>query len=372
MSLPGDVAISIERLEKGRLQNVDALRGLAAFLVVFQHLASGAADKYFPGTLAARWIYDLTNQYCDPGRIGVVAFFAVSGFVIPFSFGSERPVRKFLLSRFFRLYPAYWLSLAFATGLSMLLITDPVSEKQVLANVTMLQTWLHQKDVVGAYWTLALEELFYGLCVIVFLTGYLTSARYAITASLAFALIALALGLVHARYGTNVPMAVPLSLAVMHLGIVMRLAKLEGSAVARRWLPTLAVVTLGIIFVALWLGYPSVAGHGKSARVAQCISYFIAFALFFAFIFRVRDRPSLLAMAGGISYSVYLFHQPVIHMMLVLVPSGGAAWLAVYLGGSLALTIMISTLVFSRVELPANRLGQRIAKAQSLFRPVRA
>lgn len=370
MNIGSESAISAKRIEKGRLQNVDALRGLAAFLVVFQHLASSAAGKYFPGTSAATGIDYITNQYCDLGRTGVVAFFAVSGFVIPFSFNSDRPIRKFMLSRFFRLYPAYWLSLAFACALAVSSITVAVTGKQALANVTMLQTWLHQKDVVGAYWTLALEELFYGLCIIVFVTGYLTSASYAIAGCTAFSLAALGMGIIHARFGTTVPMAIPLSLAVMHLGILARLAKLEGSDVAKKWLPTLAVATLAIIFVALWLGYPPVAGNNKSSRIAQCTSYLIAYGLFFVFMFKVKDRPSLLAMAGAISYSVYLFHQPILHMVMASIPAGNIGWLIVYLFTSLALTIAISMLVYYKIELPANKWGQRIARKHTTLQAV--
>lgn len=49
----------------------------------------------------------------DLGRIGVVVFFAISGFIIPTSLNhrSLHPVRKFLISRLFRLYPLYWISI---------------------------------------------------------------------------------------------------------------------------------------------------------------------------------------------------------------------------------------------------------------------
>ena len=66
-------------------------------------------DVAAPGTL---WVHELTKPI-NAGRLGVVLFFAISGFVIPFSIklAHRYPVREFLLTRFFRLYPAYWLSI---------------------------------------------------------------------------------------------------------------------------------------------------------------------------------------------------------------------------------------------------------------------
>ncbi len=66
-----------------RFASLDALRGLAALLVVWQHssesfvkLGSVAAN----GTLLADIAWNV-----DFGRIGVICFFLISGFVIPSS-----------------------------------------------------------------------------------------------------------------------------------------------------------------------------------------------------------------------------------------------------------------------------------------------
>ena len=53
----------------------------------------------------------VTHQYVNIGRFGVVAFFLVSGYIIPFSLERGGSVRRFAVGRFFRLYPLYWVSL---------------------------------------------------------------------------------------------------------------------------------------------------------------------------------------------------------------------------------------------------------------------
>ncbi|HGM7838215.1 TPA: acyltransferase family protein, partial [Serratia marcescens] len=85
-----------------RLEYIDAIRGIAALSVVIAHFIVpiyGAENFVFSHVL-------------DIGKIGVVLFFIISGFIIPFSFRRENGgVKAFFISRFFRLYPGYWFSL---------------------------------------------------------------------------------------------------------------------------------------------------------------------------------------------------------------------------------------------------------------------
>src|SRR3954452_17183752 len=85
-----------------RLGFLDFVRGVAAFAVVLQH----GGETFWPAVNRA------THNYVNVGRFGVVAFFLVSGFIIPFSLERGGSVRRFWTGRFFRLYPLYWASLA--------------------------------------------------------------------------------------------------------------------------------------------------------------------------------------------------------------------------------------------------------------------
>jgi len=94
-----------------RLAYIDGLRGVAALMVVVQH-GMETAFSHAPADSALRQVVKLV--FLDDfniGRVGVVAFFCISGFVVPFSFAGPAPLRAFVVSRFFRLYPAYWLSI---------------------------------------------------------------------------------------------------------------------------------------------------------------------------------------------------------------------------------------------------------------------
>jgi peptidoglycan/LPS O-acetylase OafA/YrhL len=109
---------------RSRVWFAHAIRGPACLLVVFAHLfdlfpsspAVVAPLAGFPPVAglpsvpwagALRW---LGRYGIEPGAIGVLLFFLVSGFVIPFSL--ERVDRRgFVVRRFFRLYPTLWVCL---------------------------------------------------------------------------------------------------------------------------------------------------------------------------------------------------------------------------------------------------------------------
>lgn len=86
---------------------LDALRGLAAMVVVFEH----SLDVLLPEVRRG------ASPWFDFGRYGVFVFFLVSGYVVPFSLERRGSVRHFWAGRVFRLYPAWFVSAALALAL---------------------------------------------------------------------------------------------------------------------------------------------------------------------------------------------------------------------------------------------------------------
>ena len=105
------------RWMQGRLQYIDAMRGIAALLVVLQH----ALAEAFPASPLL--------EYVSPGRFGVVLFFLISGFVVPFSIKGERPIASFVVNRAARLLPALWLSIG-----TLLIVKGPVGPGEIAAS----------------------------------------------------------------------------------------------------------------------------------------------------------------------------------------------------------------------------------------------
>ncbi|MBL8484418.1 MAG: acyltransferase, partial [Rhodocyclaceae bacterium] len=138
-----------------RLVEVDALRGIAALAVVFFHYTT-RFDQLYPG-------YEPPSLAMPLGHYGVNLFFIISGFVIFMTLDRTSRPMDFVMSRFSRLFPAYWTAivLTFVVTHQLGLPGKLVGLDTLLVNVTMIQGLLGFGHVDGVYWTLEVELLFY-------------------------------------------------------------------------------------------------------------------------------------------------------------------------------------------------------------------
>ena len=156
----------------GRFGHVDALRGIAALLVVWLHLSTLVAPYVGPDPWWL-WFLRAVPEAIDVGRIGVVIFFAISGFVICRSFDKgEGAAGRFVVRRLCRLYPALWVGLLGGVWVWWLKGELP-TWKTLLANVTMAPSLFGEGFILGVCWTLEIELLFYGICLCLHRTRWL-------------------------------------------------------------------------------------------------------------------------------------------------------------------------------------------------------
>ena len=176
--LPPQASPIPARPRAGRLRHVDNLRAVAALLVVWTHLAEDFST-------ARRWMapFRVWLHAVPPalnlGHLGVVLFFAISGFVIYGSLARRRPEnagRVFAVSRFFRLYPAYWVSLLAGLIVLWWLPGRATPWPMLAANVAMIPGLLGQERVLGLYWTLETELVFYVCCWVLYRRGWMARA----------------------------------------------------------------------------------------------------------------------------------------------------------------------------------------------------
>lgn len=341
-----------------RLAYIDALRGIAALLVVFTHL-------YAP-LLGDVWVL---RELLDVGKLGVLWFFMISGVVIPFSL---RPgpdgARRFVISRFMRLYPAYWLSLL--VYLTMLQLSGGLFPPwpQIIANVSMIQALLGFDDVVGLYWTLFIELVFYGLCLLLFIRGKLYDLAVRTRCALGMLALGLLLAVIRELTERKVPVALPLGLSLMFFGSIWRQWLL---AERSRQLTRSLVLVLGAY--ALLLPPILLLAYGENliggeAGGRYLFTYAAAIVIFLLLTRSVRLDHPMLVWLGSVSYSLYLLHPSMLLLAEYLLrglqlPALYAAVLAT------ALTLGIADLSFRYIETPfiqwGKRLNNRHAKTQT-------
>jgi peptidoglycan/LPS O-acetylase OafA/YrhL len=163
------------RRARPRLYVIDGIRLVAALMVALHHYA-GTNRVNQPGN--AVWgrpvseIMPTVFRFASFGWVGVEIFFVISGFVICMSCWGRTP-KDFFVSRVIRLYPAYWVGVAFTTAVLIALpdVWERPRGRDILLNFTMLQSGSDVPDVDLVYWTLWSELRFYLLFMVVVAMG---------------------------------------------------------------------------------------------------------------------------------------------------------------------------------------------------------
>jgi peptidoglycan/LPS O-acetylase OafA/YrhL len=354
-----------------RLAHIDSLRALAALMVACAHVWERylPVARQSPGPVGQTW-----TRYFELGITGVVLFFAISGFVIYGTLRGPREGagRRFVITRFFRLFPAFWLSVV--TGLIFIWWWQnwPITWPMVAANITMVPDLFGQPAIMGLYWTLGTELVFYLSCWVIWRLGLLENPRF--LAGLVVALSLVWFAVKGAKQIGVVPEDVsgawknlPRHLGIMFWGAYFRIVYDETKGFResvrqnrRVWI--LAALTAVIL----------VAGGSRQFRFFihpgrnWFSPYVVAPLLFWIWVAWLRVRVPVMAWLGRISYSIYLFHHSVMTPLACWVALEANASLrgwptGFYVLPTLLLTIAVSAVVYYLVELPAIACGKRLA-----------
>jgi exopolysaccharide production protein ExoZ len=170
---------------------LDGLRFFSALAVCIFHLAFYVwATDYadMARIFADRAKFEELMPFAWSGWVGVQIFFVISGFVIAHSANGATPM-AFLRSRMLRLFPAAWVC-AIITLVVRLMVGDAFGEidGDFLRSIVL---WPKGPWIVGVYWSLAIEVMFY---LLVF--GVLLSRNFKRLPWLAWALAAVSTGFI--------------------------------------------------------------------------------------------------------------------------------------------------------------------------------
>ncbi|MBJ9965009.1 acyltransferase [Burkholderia seminalis] len=304
-----------------RFQHIDAMRAIAVILVIWTHYA-----ERFVSLAGSQHVLDTLQRSVNFGRIGVVIFFAISGMLIPTSLHGEigAGTKRFLVRRFLRLYPAYWLALPAGYFVHWYLFDKTMDLRGVLANVTMIPVAFGESLILPHGWTLETELYFYGVCLILFWCGALHRMLHLCLATIGLCglfVLTLKLHLFPAdllsQYKT-----MPYHLGIMFWGACFRQAydnpsqllhvRLARSGALSRlsltYRAAVAWVTVPVIGIAL-AGAIDDWRHHNMFHLPISLAYMIGVATFAMLATVLKLRIRLLSWIGKISYSVYLLHS---------------------------------------------------------------
>ncbi|OFI33865.1 acyltransferase family protein [Alteromonas lipolytica] len=319
-------------MSRVRLLELDALRGIAAIAVVFYHYFYRYNVLYGHEGVSVDWtIY---------GKHGVQLFFVVSGFVIFWSLNRTHKPLDFIVSRFSRLYPAYWFAVICTSSFLLYFGLDGrnVTLYEVIINLSMIQEFLRVKHVDGVYWTLTVELTFYFWVFVFFIFNQLKNIAYFL---ILFLLISV-LSVLDFLPPNNI---VDKLLIMKHLpffSVGVCLYSFIHKDFSGKWLALLLIslstvyfyydVYLTIMFLFVFaVFYLAIAGHLK-------------FLIFTPFLF-----------LGSISYSLYLVHQNIGYL---IINKSYLYGLSPYFAICIALftCLMLATLITYFIEKPSLKL----------------
>jgi peptidoglycan/LPS O-acetylase OafA/YrhL len=312
-----------------RNQSLDTLRGLAILLVLIGHYAH-SAPYAAGGVKAGAWTQDF-------GQGGVLLFFLLSGYLI-WTTAQKVPAPVFLLRRFAKIVPAYWVNVLFVAGAGALIPVFPAfGIKDTLGNLLFLEGSLGVTALSGVYWTLVVEVKFYLLFALVFFTPL--KRLFWLVPLVAVAINIAAFGL------TGRPSTLLTYLPVFFIGAGL-------AAMGRKALPAWAVVLIAAAALAGVAICAPYRGWQTAVFLALDIGLFLALP-------RLGFAEKRLAWLGVVSYSIYLYHMTLGQPLLDwLGPMSGALW-PVLLAGVAALVLAVSWLSWRWVELAGVAVARR-------------
>ena len=309
------------------LLGLQALRGLAALLVVAHHTAGTLARaKYGDNELAGGLLFPL-------GRAGVDLFFVLSGFIIYYIHRADIacPTRfgNYAFRRLSRIYPTFWVALAFVM-IAVFAVhhgeeNHGASTDSELALVLIVKSALlfpftppGPENIVGVAWTLSHELLFYAAFGVLILSLRIGTVVFAVWLA----------ALLGARLFSVLPPPLDFLLYVKNIEFFL------GMGIAWLLFDTRFRAGWGMAFVGVALFVTTavieLVGGYDFLTTSPTLGYGVgAAAIIFALASLETSQPAfrvpgLLVLLGAASYSIYLIHFTIV---VALVKAAHAAGL---------------------------------------------
>ncbi len=378
-------------INTSRYAYLDALRGIAALIVVFHHclLTFSPMEAADAGMISALLIYT-PLRLLWAGQAAVMVFFVLSGFVLTVMLTRKPPLTYmgFAVKRIARIYAPYVIVVSIGIALTSAFQargiaglsdwfndswTHPVSRGLLVDHALMLGG-ANYNHVDNPIWSLVHEMRYSLIFPLIVWIAMRARARYVLAGS--FALSIIALGGLHRLPGNQFLDSLQY-LFVFAAGAVLALHRdaaqfwyRRQDTRIKRLLPALALLLL--------------AANGLPRRhavleilVVNVIGTYLGAPLLLVCLVGARsgraflERPALLFL-GRISYSLYLSHLLVLLSMIYglekIAPPGVVIWFVP------PAAVAVAALLYRGVEKPAMALGEAARSyvmRERLVRPAR-
>ena len=336
------------------VNNFDLLRLLAALQVALVHMIAHLKP---PGPGFA--IFDHGLRLFP----GVPVFFLISGFLISKSFEQSVSLGEYLRNRLLRIFPALWVCLVVSVGV---VLAGGVGAIALTATRDWLIFWADQMMALELYQPAFLDS---------FGTGYLNSSLWTIPVELEFYLL---LPVIYSVLGLRVCRRNGALLIVLAVSLAIRLACADGAPLYRTGISNLVLPTIaphlwmflaGVLAQRNWrairpwlagqfhwwiLGYILVRAivvrfHvGLGTLEINPLLFVLLAGVVLSFAMSARALSDRMLRHNDLSYGTYIYHMPVVNLMVRL-GAAGSAWSVLL---ALAVSLAAAALSWRIVEMP--------------------
>lgn len=365
-----------------RIDWLDALRGWAVLGVVITHSGQTAHSPGMEGKIAAA------------GQYGVQLFFVVSALTISITYESHiarygssvRSQFAWLIKRFFRIAPIYYLAALFYPVEQYAIYTashqrygSTTTVPNILANFLFLHTWIPSANnsVVPGGWSIGVEMFFYLLVPFVWLIAPVMRRIAVLGIGAAAFLIAT---VVVCKLSTGSYDVVdngyfyywfPTQAPVLVIGLIFYFAR------GRRLQSAQSAVAAAGCLIGFLLCIPAGLYFGIGMEVAPVVVPTIFAASFIFLILSLRGWIKSIVVnkyaifLGQISFSVYIFHFVVLDVIRGMIQAAhldrsSSFTLVAVLVLTLACTSVIALISKRAIEDPAIAYGHELSRAIAL------
>ncbi|NPE59842.1 acyltransferase [Dickeya dadantii] len=350
-----------------KILSIQYLRGLAALLVVVAHNSS---------MLGSEWTKRI------PGALGVDVFFIISGFIMTFiTYHTPGSPVAFIVKRFFRIWPVFF----FVWLFSFIFVYNERSFSQMACTLYFcLQDYSQPGptfgySALGPPWTLSYEIMFY----FIFSVSMYINYRYrSYICTLVF--VAAMTGF-QLYYNGNFNFSSQVSPDIMVTHWWQAWIKLISNTIMFEFIAGMLLAELmirGIINKSPCSRTVAKIAFATAAAGAVIVGpqvfglsggFWLALVIMISAIILNGNNETgnsrILTFLGGISYSLYLVHYPVMVFLKNHLSDSATSIerMAIFML-SIAGSILMSSVMFTWIETPSIRAGKKVAAILSVMR----
>ena len=315
MDCPKTNAVS-HNLEKGYVPAIDGMRALAISIVIASHFG---AERIFPG------------------GFGVTLFFFISGFLITSLMIQEHTktgrisITSFYIRRFLRLAPALMVSIATVSTIFFFMFGF-VSIPQISAAIFYYMNFYvilggSAPLPLGPLWSLAVEEHYYLIFPIIFANAWKNRERFLI--ALVAVIVAVLLWRCLLVFSWHVStdrtyLATDTRIDSILYGAILAATPKTDLALLIKYLKSWIVIIVSLVVLLFTFIYRDGAFRETFRYSLQGVALIPLFyaTLFSGNLLFVRNvlETKLLVWIGKLSYSLYLWHMPVLFFSEKILP----------------------------------------------------